>query len=565
MKPGFIMLVHEALHRAGQVARYWASAGFPVVIHVDRRVPKARMAALQKRLTGLDNVRFCRRHACEWGTWSLVAAMQSAAETLLKEFPEASHVVATSGSCLPLRPADELAAYLADRPGTDFIESVTTADVAWTVGGIDYERFVLYFPFSWRRQRRLFDFAVALQRRLSIRRRLPPRLVPHLGSQWWCLTRETLTRILQDPDRRRHEAYFRYVWIPDESYFQSLVRLHSDRIDSRSLTLSKFDFQGKPHVFYDDHLQLLRRSDCFLARKIWPEAERLYGHFLSRERALQPRAEPNPARIDRLFARATEQRTRGRPGLYSQSRYPLPGRENGKTAGPYSVFEGFSALFEGFETWLGRHLGSRVHGHLFAPQRVEFAGGDKVYHGALSDSAALRDYDADRFLTNLIWATRGERQCFQFGPRDNQAPAWMMATDANAQISVISGAWAVALWRSRRDFAELRRDAASLQRIETEHLEILRSPWAKARVRIWTLAEFMENPMENLQGILEEIDPQRPRRPTEAPRMVQLDGFAQFLQKLRNEGMQPTLTGDFPAEPGPFPETAAPTRPRLVR
>jgi len=565
VKPGFIMLVHEALHRAEQVARYWAAGGCPVVIHVDRRVPGPRFAAFAQRLSGLENVRFCRRFACDWGTWSLVAATQAASEMLLADFPDATHVVATSGSCLPLRPADELADYLAERPGTDFIESVTTADVAWTIGGIDFERFVLFFPFSWRRQRWLFDRMVNVQRRLGIRRRLPPRVVPHLGSQWWCLTRQTLTRILQDPERSRHEGYFRYVWIPDESYFQTLVRLHSDQIESRSLTLSKFDFQGKPHVFYDDHLQLLRRSDCFIARKIWPDADRLYRHFLLRERTAAQRAEPNPARIDRLFARATEQRTRGRPGLYSQSRFPLPGRENGKTAGPYSVFEGFTGLFEGFETWLGRYLGSRVHGHLYAPQRVEFAGGETVWHGALSDSAALRDYDVERFLTNLVWATRGERQCFQFGPRDNQAPVWMMATDGNAQISVISGAWAIPLWRSRRDFSELRREAANLQRIETDHLDVLRSPWTKARVRIWSLAEFLENPMENLQAILDEIGPQRPRRPTEAPRLVNLDGFGEFLQRLRNEGMQPTLTGDFPVTPAPLPEPSGDRRPRLVR
>ena len=58
------------------------------------------------------------------------------------------------------------------------------------------------------------------------------------------------------------------------------MRRYSSNIESRSLTLSKFDFQGKPHMFYDDHLQLLRRSDCFVARKIWPHADKLYGAFL---------------------------------------------------------------------------------------------------------------------------------------------------------------------------------------------------------------------------------------------------------------------------------------------
>jgi hypothetical protein len=176
---GLIMLAHTALHRAEQVARYWARNDCPVVIHIDRRVPKERFDRLQSNLADVPNLRFCKRHACEWGTWSLVAAMQEAAQMLLAEFPQVNHVYAASGSCLPLRPASDLQTYLAERPQTDFIESVTTADVAWTVGGIDYERFTLHFPFSWRSQRKLFDRWVDIQRRLGLKRRIPPGIVPH--------------------------------------------------------------------------------------------------------------------------------------------------------------------------------------------------------------------------------------------------------------------------------------------------------------------------------------------------------------------------------------------------
>src|SRR5690606_33888951 len=120
-------------------------------------------------------------------------------------------------------------------------------------------------------------------------------------------------------------------------------------------------------IFYDDHLQLLRRSDCFVARKIWPRADRLYRTFLSPEGGAETGAEPNPGRIDRVFAKAVERRTRGRPGLYMAGRFPNPGWENGRTAAPYSVFEGFCELFEDFERWLAAVTGARVHGHLFAP------------------------------------------------------------------------------------------------------------------------------------------------------------------------------------------------------
>ncbi len=565
MSVGFVMLCHTALHRAVQVARHWAKRDCPVVIHVDRSVSRHSYEKFVRALSGLENVRFSRRFSCEWGTWGLVAATQAASAMMLREFPQVQHVYLASGSCLPLRPVEDLVDYLAERPRTDFIESVTTADVTWTVGGLDAERFTLRFPFAWKRHRRLFDGYVWLQRRLNLRRRIPPGLVPHLGSQWWCLTRQTLSSILDDPDRKIYDAYFRRVWIPDESYFQTMARLYSSRIESRSLTLSKFDHQGKPHVFYDDHLHLLRRSDCFVARKIWPHADRLYKLFLSAEADGRTMAEPNPGKIDRVFARALEQRTRGRAGLYMQSRFPNENFENGRTSAPYSVLEGFGEVFDNFETWLAKASGARVHGHLFAPERAEFAGGERVFSGSLADDARLRDYNPRSFLTNLIWNTRGERQCFLFGPRDNQEIGWFVALDPNAQISVITGAWALRLFRSRAAFAEIRKEAARLQKIEVEHLKVLRSPYVKARVRIWNLADFVESPMDPLQRIVEEIMPRGMRRLTEAPRLADFSGFGQFLQNLRNQGMQPLLMGDFPVGDQPSDNPRRRGKPYLVK
>lgn len=565
MSVGFVMLCHTALERAAETARHWAQRDCPVVIHVDKRVGRAAHDKLVSALSDLTNVRFSARFACEWGTWGILAATQAGATIMLRDFPEVRHVFLASGSCLPLRPVEDLKAYLASRPRVDFIESVTTEDVGWTIGGLDVERFTLRFPFSWRRHRMLFDRYVKLQRRVGYKRRVPDGLVPHLGSQWWCLTRATLSAILDSPDRAEIDRYFKRVWIPDESYFQTMVRRYSSTVESRSLTLSKFDYQGKPHIFYDDHLQLLRRSDCFVARKIWPQAEKLYQNFLHGDAASQASAEPNPGKIDRLFSKAVERRVRGRPGLYMQSRMPRENRENGRTAATYSVFEGFAELFDNFEAWLGKVAGTRAHGHLFAPDRVEFADGETVFNGALSDSARMRDYQPKSFLTNLIWNTRGERQCFQFGPGDQQDISWFMAGDPNAQISVISGAWIIPLFHSNQNFGDIRREAARLQKIEADHLGVLRSSWTKARVRVWTLAEFVESPMEPLQNIIDEISPRSLRRLTEAPRLADLKGFGQFLQNLRNQGMQPVLMGDFPTGEDPNQATSRRGRPYLVK
>ena len=547
MSLGVVMLVHTAFDRAEQVARIWADAGCPVVVHVDSNVPMATYNQFVGAMSDLPDVRFCARHRCEWGTWGLVAASQEAATLLLEDFPDVQHVFLASGACLPLRPIADLRHYLAAHPDTDFIESATTADVPWTVGGLDRERFTLRFPFAWKRHRRLFDGFVKLQQALRYRRAIPEGIVPHMGSQWWCLTRQTLDCILRDPRRRIFDAYFRKVWIPDESYYQTLTRLHARKIESRSLTLAKFDYQGKPHIFFDDHAELLQRSGCFVARKIWRDAKLLYQKFPLPSDPSHHTEDPNTGTVDRVFAQAVDRRTRGRRGLYMQSRFPSVDRQTSVAAASYAVLQGFDAVFPAFQSWLTQQTGAQVHGHLYAKDRAHFADESEVHRGGLSDNARLRDHNAKMFLTNLIWNGRDQHHCFQFGPADAQDICWTLAKDTGASIWVVSGAWSIPLFASGRSASDVRTEAARLQRIEDKFLTVLRSPQARARIRIMTLAQFIEAPMDVLQTIIDEIAGHRGNAIKEVPRMPDLTGLPDFLQDLKNQGMHPFLTGDITA------------------
>lgn len=547
---GFIMMCHTAPHRAVQVARHWVQSGAPVVVHVDAQADKVDRA-MREGLADLADVSYCQRFRSTWGSWSLVAAALAGARQMLDQHPDVDRIFLASGSCLPLRPLAELRAYLDAHPDTDFIESVVTAEAAWAQGGLEDERFTLHFPFSWRENRWLFDRYVALQRRFGLRRKVPAGLNPHLGSQWWCLTRETLRRILDDPRRDEFERYFRGVWIPDESYFQTMARRHARKLESRSLTMTKFDVAGMPHVFYDDHLELLRRSELFVVRKVWPCADRLYDAFLTPPPPAQDKVRlvaPDSARIDRIFNQAVERRFRGRAGLYMQSRFPRKGHEASATAHPYVVFQGFSNIFPDLKPWLARRHIGRVHGHLFDRDRVDFAGDLPVFDGGLSDSTELRDYNPRSFLTNLIWNGRGERQVFLMSVRDRvpQELYWFMATDPNATLHIVSGAWALPLFHSGKPVASIWREAARLQRIQTQQMKILESVWTRARVRVWTLSEFMMNPGGRLQTLVREMQPGEALSPGAPPQAVDIDGFGRFMQMLRNQGLRPEHMGDFP-------------------
>lgn len=76
------------------------------------------------------------------------------------------------------------------------------------------------------------------------------------------------------PDVKR---FFSTTWIPDETFFQTLVRhlIPKAEIDNRTPTFLMFSDYGMPVTFYNDHYDLLLSQDYLFARKISPEAHEL--------------------------------------------------------------------------------------------------------------------------------------------------------------------------------------------------------------------------------------------------------------------------------------------------
>ncbi|MEO1420948.1 MAG: DUF5928 domain-containing protein, partial [Pseudomonadota bacterium] len=117
-----------------------------------------------------------------------------------------------------------------------------------------------------------------LQKRLGLTRQPPEDIQMMIGSQWWCLRRPTIEAILgflkKRPDVTR---FFKTTWIPDETFFQTLVRhlVPEREIENRTLTFLMFSDYGMPVTFYDDHYDLLLSQDFLFARKISPEASKL--------------------------------------------------------------------------------------------------------------------------------------------------------------------------------------------------------------------------------------------------------------------------------------------------
>lgn len=543
---GVVILAHRHLHRTRQLAAALCGAGLRVVIHVDGTTPNAEFTTLKE---GLKNkpVRFAPRIACDWGRFSLVRAGLGAAETLLAEWPDVSHVIQISGSCLPIRPIPELKAHLAAHPNTDFVES-TSAYEPWVQGGLSEERFQYHFPFSWKRHRWAFDRAVEIQRALGVRRKVPEGIEPYLGSQWWCLSTRTLRAILEDPRRAEFDRFFKGAWIPDESYIPTLVRRHSTDHVSKSLTLARFDDQGKPHVFYDDHAELLAQSEQFFARKIWHGSHRLYRRFLHLQ--IERKTRPSEA-LHQVFDAARMRRCAGRPGLRNAGRFPARAHERQpSTVGPYTVLIGFGQVFDGFQHWLGNTTGTTAHGRVFQADRVVFSPRWRTPPAGITANPMIRDANPEQFVTNMLWAERKAPQSLLFEIADSARMAAFFARDPNARIIAVQGAWMLDLFqRQHDDPAVLRTQAKRLAAAWSDFGRELIAAGPAGRFGTVSLADLTKADGDALSTLQQQISPQVALRPKATPPRRSLDGFGAFVDRLHLMGIDTsTFSGKRPAK-----------------
>lgn len=277
-KIAYILLCHKDPDAIVQQARRLTAAGDYMSIHFDARANPEHYRKIHDDLADNPNVTFAKKRIkCGWGEWSLVQASLYAIESALEEFPRATHFYMLSGDCMAIKTAEYTHQYLDDND-CDFVESFDFHDSDWIKTGFKEERLIYRHLFNERSQKWLFYAGFNLQKRLKLTRKIPDDIQVQIGSQWWCLRRQTIEWIVDFTKKRKDVMrFFRTTWIPDETFFQTLVRhlVPESEIQARSLTFLMFSDYGMPLTFYNDHYDLLLGQDFLFARKISPEASEL--------------------------------------------------------------------------------------------------------------------------------------------------------------------------------------------------------------------------------------------------------------------------------------------------
>ena len=271
----FILLCHKDPDAIIRQALSLTAVGDYIAIHFDASADAAAFKTIQTALGDHPNVTFARKRIkCGWGEWSLVQASLYAVEAAVEAFPRATHFYMLSGDCQAIKTAEYAHAYL-DRFECDFIESFDFFESDWIKTGMKEERLIYRHYLNERNNKWLFYKSLELQKRFGLSREIPEDLEIQIGSQWWCLRRNTIEAILEFIKSRSDvKRFFSTTWIPDETFFQTLVRhlVPEQEIECRTLTFLMFSDYGMPVTFYNDHFDLLLSQDFLFARKISPEA-----------------------------------------------------------------------------------------------------------------------------------------------------------------------------------------------------------------------------------------------------------------------------------------------------
>jgi len=263
-------------------AQQLMAMGDYVAVHFDASAAKEAFAYIEEHLGNNPSVAFAKtRIKCGWGEWSLVQATLHAVEAAVDSFPRATHFYMVSGDCMAIKSASHAKALL-DSDDCDYIESFDFFESDRIKTGMKEERLIYRHFFNERNNKTIFYNSWWAQRKLGLEREILAGLQIMIGSQWWCLRRRTIEWII-DITKTRPDVmkFFRTTWIPDETFFQTLVRhlVPEPEIRTRTLTFLMFTDYGMPVTFYNDHYDLLLSQDFLFARKVSPEATDLKGRL----------------------------------------------------------------------------------------------------------------------------------------------------------------------------------------------------------------------------------------------------------------------------------------------
>jgi hypothetical protein len=204
-----------------------------IVIHHDRRRPRAEHAAIASFAREFPNVIVQKPTRVLWGRFSLYAAQHEGLRLAAASGRPWTHWVNLSGQCQPLHSAARVQQLLAAHRDHSFLRHFRPLVEGDWVGQQNRltRRYIdspalewwLRLPGLGRRLRRFFGDADALPSLPGVQRPLPTAFTWFGADNWVVLSRAAADYLLHAPEAARIIRELRHSGFPEESIFQSVL------------------------------------------------------------------------------------------------------------------------------------------------------------------------------------------------------------------------------------------------------------------------------------------------------------------------------------------------------
>ena len=270
MKIGYIIHAYKNPKQLKRLVLTLADRDINFFIHIDKKID-IRPFNDELKTLNINSITWVKREYSNWGTFACVRAVLNALEAGLKHDPKIDYFYCLSGQDYPIKSNSEIAHFLEKFKDRSFVLHFPLPYSGWKSGGL--HRFARYhFIIS---KNRYIRRIVNILNFFLPRRHFPLGMRPYGGDFYMGLNRAAAEFVVAfqsaNPD---FNAFFNYVYIPEELYFPSLL-LSADAaeqkllIENRALTRSDWTKPKGPYPATMEYVDMeaLSREDYLFARK----------------------------------------------------------------------------------------------------------------------------------------------------------------------------------------------------------------------------------------------------------------------------------------------------------
>jgi hypothetical protein len=234
-------------------------------IHIDKKAGSVVYDQAVQGIQDLPNIYFLQRYRCDWGGFGHVQATLEGIHEVMQRGIPFDYVILLTGQDYPIKTNDHIQDFLRQQNGKSFMDYFPLPSSHWEGGGL--QRVELWHVRFLNRH-----FLFPRDRDSFFKRKFPKMFRPFGGCSYWCLSKEVILYIHQFT--RQHPKFtnfFKYVDVPDEIFFQTIVMNSSYASsivnDDLRYILWKDWNAGSPSILLKEDLEGLASSPKFFARK----------------------------------------------------------------------------------------------------------------------------------------------------------------------------------------------------------------------------------------------------------------------------------------------------------